>query len=133
MRKGDTISLLDRLEDKILVGDGCWEWAGSRNWGYGQVNIGRQPMRAHRVVYEMLVGPIPDGLHLDHLCRNRACVRSNHLEPVTQAENNRRAGAAKTHCRQGHEYTEDNTAYTTIGSRRCKECNRIRGRKRIGH
>jgi HNH endonuclease len=82
-------SLLDKLEDKILVGDGCWEWTGARkDNGYGTVSHpGRRTANAHRVVYELLEGPIPEGLDLDHLCRNRGCVKPGHLEAVTRKEN----------------------------------------------
>lgn len=85
------------MEDKIAVGDGCWEWLGSKTSnGYGQVAIKREIFKAHRVVYEWLVGTIPRGLEIDHLCRNRSCVRPDHLEPVTRVVNIRRARAAAT-------------------------------------
>lgn len=89
-------SLLERLGNKFLVGDDCWEWIGAKEWdGYGIVGVRLADdrmvtQRAHRVLYELFVGPIPAGKHLDHLCRNRSCVRPSHLEPVTVAENNRR-------------------------------------------
>ena len=78
---------------------------------------------AHRWAYEDKVGPIPEGLDIDHLCRVRACVNPGHLEPVTRAENIRRAAAAKNACPAGHAYTEDNT-YIRPGTvhRRCREC-----------
>lgn len=96
--KGTTTPVIDRIADKFTVGDGCWEWTASRTLdGYGQIHIGpdRQMGYGHRVVYEMLVGPIPEGLQLDHLCRNRGCTRPDHLEPVTQAENLRRGRLAR--------------------------------------
>lgn len=105
----------------------CVIWTGYiKPDGYGQASNGRP---AHRVVYEMEVGPIPDGLHIDHLCRIRACVNPEHLEPVTQQENQRRAGpysrnAQVTHCRQGHPYDEANTYHHPSGSRVCRACNR---------
>jgi len=131
------VTLLDRLADKFLVGDGCWEWvAAIGGGGYGVVrNDGRQ-QAAHRVLYEIMVGPIPAGLQLDHLCRNRRCVRPGHLEPVTCGENIRRGTAggirgaqqqAKTHCPAGHAYDEDNTRLAR-GRRICRACDNSRKR-----
>ena len=133
-----TNTLTRRLYDKFLIGDGCWEWTASLNdSGYGQVAWQGKPLRAHRVVYEWLVGPIPEGMTLDHLCRNRKCVRPDHLEPVTRGENVRRGIAAEktreraqalTHCKRGHEFTEENTAIIRLTNgylaRRCKACRR---------
>lgn len=104
----------------LPVSCGCWLWLGAEQRGYGY--IGRTP--AHRRAYETFVGPIPAGLHIDHLCSVRACVNPAHLEPVTQEENNRRAYARmrsagvvrrvseekrKTHCKAGHEFSAENT------------------------
>lgn len=80
-------------------------------------------------MYEAFVGPIPDGLQIDHLCRVRHCVNPAHLEPVTIAENVRRGAAAQTHCKYGHEYTPENTVIHH-GGRECRTCNRIRSRRR---
>lgn len=83
------------------TGDGCWRWTGSRSGSaleYGQFSwriMGRPMMGAHRAAWELFRGPVPDGLTLDHLCRNTLCVNPTHLEPVTQAENNRRMREAK--------------------------------------
>jgi hypothetical protein len=79
------------LEDFYVVTDGCWLWTGKRDrGGYGLVCRQQQWRLAHRAVYEALIGPIPEGLELDHTCSNRSCVNPKHLEPVTRQENNRR-------------------------------------------
>jgi len=98
----------------------CWTWQGPKTNGYGVIGLGGRggaTVRTHRVAYELLIGPIPDGLHLDHLCRNRACCNPAHLEPVPQSENNRRAGEAKTHCPYGHPLPPHG-----VKRRACKTC-----------
>lgn len=131
--------VMDRLMARVSYSNGdCWEYAKTTRAdddGYRQVSIGnvggRSVMRyAHRVVYEHLVGPIPDGLQLDHLCRNRTCVNPEHLEPVTAAENRRRAAALITACPQDHPYDDINTGIASTGQRYCIECNRTRARER---
>lgn len=111
------------------VGD-CWEWRGFiKENGYGQFSLGkRRPVLAHRFAYLTLVGEIPEGLQLDHLCRNRACVNPWHLDPVTPQENTRRGAILKTHCPSGHPYTGENLRYN--GSARvCRECDNARRRE----
>jgi hypothetical protein len=112
---------------------GCWIWMGARNSrGYGlftPVTVGprRYTSAAHRYSYSLLVGQIPDGLQIDHLCRVPSCVNPDHLEPVTPLENSRRGrkGVLYDFCIQGHEMTADNTLHhnTKAGqTRRCRRC-----------
>jgi len=114
-------NLLGRIE---VTADGCVEFLGRRDrHGYGHVRaFGGDNWLAHRAMYVLMVGAIPDGLMLDHLCRNRACVNPGHLEPVTHAENQRRGVLARTHCKWGHEFTPENT-YVGGGKRTCRICN----------
>jgi hypothetical protein len=107
----------------------CWEWNGAMSNGYGVFNHVRgKGMRSHRYAYLQLVGPIPDGLVLDHLCRNRRCCNPAHLEPVSNRENILRGdsfgavNARKTHCPQGHTYDEANTYVDARGCRHCRIC-----------
>jgi hypothetical protein len=111
-----------RFWAKVDRTDGCWYWRGHIiPLGYGQFGIGnRKLVRAHRYAYEQLIGPIPDGLELDHLCGVRHCVNPSHLEPVTHAENMRRS--RKTHCKRGHELAGDNLYFTKRGDRGCRAC-----------
>lgn len=106
--------------------DGCWLWRGSKDAkGYGAIRV--SPLvcaRAHRVSYELMIGPIPEGLQLDHLCFNTSCVNPAHLEPVTNAENMRRRGARTTHCPRGHPYDQANTYINASGHRFCRACKR---------
>jgi hypothetical protein len=114
--------------------DECWPWIGrclTRD-GYATFHlIGRKNTTAHRVVYELLVGPIPEGLDIDHLCRNRQCMNPAHMEPVTRRVNTLRGEtmpakhAAVTHCPYGHEYTPENTRWYD-GHRWCRACGKRR-------
>ena len=111
----------------------CWLWTGAQNGrGYGQFWDGSKKVYAHRFAYELLVGPIPDGLELDHVaalgCVNRHCVNPAHLEPVTHAVNTLRGGtiarrrSEQTHCIHGHPFDETNTCIAKDGTRYCRRC-----------
>ena len=109
----------------------CWLWEGTRSPnGYGSIQVGYTQL-AHRVAYELLIGPIPEGLTLDHLCRVRACVNPKHLEPVSVRENILRGvglaamNVLKTHCPQGHTYDILNTYFYPDGKRACRTCRRL--------
>lgn len=134
------------------VESGCWQYAGAPNPvnGYCAITIRGKGSPVHRVAYEIFIGPIPEGMEIDHLCHtrdldcpggidcpHRRCVNPEHLEPVTRTENNRRSlspsaiNRRKTHCTKGHEFTPENTVIRTTQSptgpkrhRACRECER---------
>lgn len=138
-------TLLDRLEDKFAVGDGCWVWMGAINsWGYSNVYLGGWPEprygSGHRALYELLVAPVPEGMTLDHRCHtddkscpggktclHRRCVNPGHLEVVTNEVNIGRGrwqpvlNAQKIGCDSGHLFDEENT-YWHNGKRHCRIC-----------
>lgn len=116
---------------------GCLLWTGATGGeGYGWLRVDGRAHAAHRLAYEHFVEEIPDGLTLDHLCRNRLCVNWSHVEPVTRGENVLRgtgfasANARKTHCPLGHEYTPENTYRERNGWRKCRTCTLERSRRR---
>jgi hypothetical protein len=135
------MSDIDRWWTSVEKTDTCWLWTGYlADQGYGRFSPsgGAKYTTAHRWGYEALVGPVPDGLVVDHLCRVRHCVNPAHLEPVTQRENILRgeglsaANAAKTHCKRGHEFTPENTALIRGGwgiERRCRTCGALNKRR----
>jgi hypothetical protein len=124
---GAVKTIRDYLSEHTDISDatGCWLWGGHIDKrGYGRL----RGKGAHRLTYQEFVGPIPDGLDLDHLCRVTACVNPQHLEPVTPIENIRRRSAAYKACKHGHEFTPENT-YRHSGRRHCRTCQRERQRR----
>lgn len=120
--------------------DGCMLWTGPiLQSDYGVFTFNGARNYAHRLSYELMVGPIPDGMEVDHVwawgCKSRTCVAPNHLEPVTPAENKRRGNgvggvnARKTHCVNGHPFNEENTYIHKHGGRQCRACRREWARK----
>lgn len=122
----------DRFWPKVEKTDGCWNWTAScQAGGYGKFLYDGRVQPAHRAAYLMLVGPIPPGYQIDHLCRNRKCVNPAHLEAVTQRENWRRGEsvpaqrARQTHCKRGHIFDAENTYINSRGHRSCRKCHAI--------
>lgn len=126
---------MERFWSKIEIGDWqeCWLWTGATaGKGYGVIRISGKNVYVHRHVYELLVGPIPPGMEVDHVrswgCRSNACVNPLHLEAVTPRENQLRSArvrARRTHCKHGHPYDVGNTRSTPRG-RVCRRCERRR-------
>lgn len=122
----------ERFNKWVSKGEGCWPWTGDvdKATGYGRFWFNGKTESAHRVAYELARGPIPKGLHIDHLCRNRICVKPDHLEPVTLVENVMRGeGAAainarKVACHNGHPLSGDNLHVAPDGRRICRQCAR---------
>jgi hypothetical protein len=119
-----------RFWAKVQKTETCWLWTGSKTPnGYPVFWNGKIQEGSHRYAYELLVGPIPAGLHIDHLCRNPGCVNPAHLEPVTQRENTMRSpiapaalNAAKTHCKRGHPFDDENTYVVMRNGRPIRSC-----------
>lgn len=113
--------------DYVDTAGDCWQWTGAVSGGYGRTRVDGRQYQAHRVTYAHFIGPIPEGHHVDHLCRNQLCVRPSHLEAVTPQMNVRRGtsipanNARKTHCSRGHPFTPENT-YLSKRGRQCRTC-----------
>lgn len=127
-------SLEERLRSRYQVDDvtSCWNWTGAISAGkYGSLYSNGRMQKAHRLSYELSCGSIPDGLDLDHLCRNTRCINPAHLEPVTRSENLRRSPimdrhSHKTRCPNGHPYEGENLHVRTNGHRVCVTCRRAK-------
>jgi hypothetical protein len=122
-----------RVLRRCVIGD-CWEFTGALHDGYGVVSIKRGVQRrAHRVVWEALVGPIEEDT-LDHMCRNRKCCNPDHLREKSRGGNvlagygPSAQAARRTHCAKGHKYAEANTLIVRGSERVCRTCHRDRQR-----
>jgi hypothetical protein len=135
------IPILERFLEKIQKDPAteCWNWRKPSCDGYGRIDVTNTPHSsalAHRVGWELFEGPIPEGLILDHRCRNRGCVNPDHLRPCTSLENIYAPGSlhngAKTHCKRGHKFTRKNTYYygPHKTTRACKKCKKEYHRRR---
>lgn len=134
------VTLLERVLARCDRSGPCWVWQGATTNGYGRIRVAGVLLIVHRLVYELVVGPVPDGLDLDHLCRVRACCNPAHLEPVTRRENLLRGqgATARAHadaCHRGHPFDEANTRLErTHGGRytvrRCRRCDAAKARAR---
>ena len=126
-------SVRERFVAKLDVGV-CWEFTGAHSDGYGRFHVNGRAQYAHRVAWAMLMGDLSDELDIDHLCKNRRCCNPDHLQPVTGAENTARGEsfaaryARSTHCQRQHEFTPENTYWSTNPNgrkrRACKTCQR---------
>lgn len=121
----------DRLWRRVgISATGCWHWTGHTASGYGRIRFEQRAQLIHRLVFTLLVGPIPEGMVLDHLCRNTRCCNPAHLEVVTIQTNTRRGvspaavNAVKTECVNGHPFDAQNTRHNTNGKRSCRACAR---------
>lgn len=129
-------SIWERLFSRVERTVTCWNWKGGTGSGYGVVYVEGGSRMAHRISYELLIGPISPGLHLDHLCRNRRCVNPDHLEAVSRKTNILRGvgtpavNSRKTHCKYGHLLAGKNLVPGRPNDRECLTCKTTRNRAR---
>jgi len=117
----------DKFLGQVLLSDGCWEFTGYKTVdGYGKLSRAL----AHRFAYAIWVGPLIDGMDVDHLCRNRSCVRPDHIRLATISENRGQSRRSRPACPQGHAYTPENTYVWRVGTRQCYACSRARTARR---
>jgi hypothetical protein len=121
-------SAMDRFMSKVLKTDYCWIYTGRTDNGYGRFWYMGKGVLAHRWIYENSVSSIPEKMQIDHICRNRSCVRIDHLEVVSNNEQQKRKSIAQTHCKHGHEYTKENT-YIYKNKRNCIKCRKNSNKK----
>ena len=123
---------IKRFFTKVKQKGNCWIWTGAKSKGYGLFRVNNKTNRAHRLSYELFKADIPQGMELDHLCRNPSCVNPEHLEPVTHKVNMLRGegfaslNAKKTHCSKGHRFTGKRDKQ---GQRICPTCQNINNHK----
>ena len=122
---------VERFWSHVEKTDACWHWTASvTGRGYGNYKLDGRTQGVHRIAYELLVGPIPEGLTIDHLCRVKTCVNPAHLEPVTNRENIQRARGGIESCINGHPYTPETMIPRKDGSTyKCRVCHNARRRK----
>lgn len=122
---------INRFWEKVEKTPDCWLWTAHINEkGYGYFYDGSRMKRVHRFSYEVVVGKIPKDTEIDHTCRVRNCVNPDHLEPVAHQENCIRGVGSKSHCKQGHEFTKENTIrYGLVKQRGCRVCRNNASRK----
>jgi hypothetical protein len=126
MKKSIDERFISKVREPFDAHNDCWEWTGFKSDdGYGQISLNGKSAKAHRVSYELFVGPIPKGHQIDHMCRNHACVRPDHLQVLPRSENCGQWNRGKSHCKRGHEFNTVNT-HEYDGGRYCRICDRER-------
>ena len=122
----------ERFLEKVIKTGSCWGWTGAHTQaGYAVFSIAGKFIYGHRYSFQLSKGNIPDGLQLDHLCDNKGCVNPEHLEIVTNQENQirRYQNNPRQYCDKGHLFTKENTMYIKSGTRLCRICAINRTRK----